>query len=95
MQQGCTPTLQVFAVYYRQQFRLFSIPEFARILLTLDDPVHNQLLEKIHRIKRIFTLCWKMSGRHRLRERHALMTGFTPLSPTTAGQRIALSFTGS
>jgi hypothetical protein len=47
-----SPTLQVVAVYYRQRFCLFSVPEFARILLTLDDPARSQLLEKIHRIEK-------------------------------------------
>jgi hypothetical protein len=51
------PTLQVVAVYYRQRFCLFSVPEFARILLTLDDPARSQLLEKIHRIgKNLYSL---------------------------------------
>ena len=47
-----TPTLQVVAVYYRQRFCLFSLAEFARILLTLADPARGQLLEKIHRLEK-------------------------------------------
>jgi hypothetical protein len=47
-----TPTLQVVAVYYRQRFCLFSLAEFARILLTLADPARGQLLEKIQRIEK-------------------------------------------
>jgi len=47
-----TPTLQVVAVYYRQRFCLFSLAEFARILLTLADPARAQLLEKIQRIEK-------------------------------------------
>lgn len=47
-----TPTLQVVAVYYRQRFCLFSLPEFARILLTVADPARSKLLEKIHRLEK-------------------------------------------
>ncbi len=47
-----TPTLQVVAVYYRQRFCLFSLPEFARILLTVADPARGKLLEKIHRLEK-------------------------------------------
>jgi hypothetical protein len=46
------PTLQVVAVYYRQRFCLFSIPEFARILLTVADPARGKLLEKIYRLEK-------------------------------------------
>lgn len=47
-----TPTLQVVAVYYRQRFCLFSLAEFARILLTIADPARQKLLEKISRIEK-------------------------------------------
>ena len=47
-----TPTLQVVAVYYRQRFCLFSLAEFARILLTLSDPARGLLLEQIHRLEK-------------------------------------------
>jgi hypothetical protein len=43
-----TPTLQVVAVYYRQRFCLFSLAEFARILLTL--PI------------RLGASCWRKSN---------------------------------
>ena len=47
-----TPTLQVVAVYYRQRFCLFSIAEFATILLTIADPARGKLLEKINRLEK-------------------------------------------
>ena len=47
-----TPTLHVIAVYYRQRYCLFSVPEFACILLTLTESARRQLLEKIHRIEK-------------------------------------------
>lgn len=51
------PTLHVVAVYYRQRFCLFSLAEFARILLTLADPARSQLLEKIqHLEKNLYSL---------------------------------------
>jgi Transposase DDE domain len=46
------PTLQVVAVYYRQRFCLFSLAEFASILLTIADPARRKLLEKINRLKK-------------------------------------------
>lgn len=46
------PTLQVVAVYYRQRFGLFSLAEFAGILLTIADPARGKLLEKINRIEK-------------------------------------------
>jgi Transposase DDE domain len=46
------PTLQVVAVYYRQRFCLFSLAEFASILLTIADPARHTLLEKINRIEK-------------------------------------------
>ena len=46
------PTLQVVAVYYRQRFCLFSLAEFAGILLTIADPARGKLLEKINRIEK-------------------------------------------
>jgi len=47
-----TPTLQVVAVYYRQRFCLFSLAEFAGILLTLEDSARPKLNEKIRRIEK-------------------------------------------
>jgi hypothetical protein len=47
-----TPTLQVVAVYYRQRFCLFTLAEFASILLTIADPARGKLLEKIKRIEK-------------------------------------------
>jgi hypothetical protein len=47
-----TPTLQVVAVYYRQRFCLFSLAEFAGILLTIAEPARGKLLEKINRIEK-------------------------------------------
>jgi hypothetical protein len=47
-----TPALEVIAVYYQQRFGLFSVPEFARILLTLAEAPPRQLLEKIRRIEK-------------------------------------------
>ena len=47
-----TPTLQVVAVYYRQRFCLFTLAEFAGILLTIADPARGKLLEKINRIEK-------------------------------------------
>jgi hypothetical protein len=47
-----TPTLEVVAVYYRQRFCLFSLAEFARILLTLDDAARHKLSEKIRQIEK-------------------------------------------
>jgi len=42
----------VVAVYYRQRFCLFSIAEFATILLTIADPARGKLLEKINRLEK-------------------------------------------
>jgi hypothetical protein len=47
-----TPTLQVVAVYYRQRFCLFTLAEFAGILLTIADPARGKLLEKINRVEK-------------------------------------------
>src|SRR5438552_13456570 len=45
-----TPTLQVVAVYYRQRLGLFSIAEFATILLNIANPARVKLIEKIKRL---------------------------------------------
>jgi len=47
-----TPTLQVVAVYYRQRFCLFSLAEFAGILLSLEDSARHKLSEKIRQIEK-------------------------------------------
>ena len=46
------PTLDVVAVYYQQRFCLLSLPEFARILLTLDEAARQKLLKKIRQFKK-------------------------------------------
>jgi len=47
------PTIQVVALYYEQKFCLISLPEFAEILLLLQDGEPRQkLLRNIQRIKR-------------------------------------------
>jgi hypothetical protein len=46
------PTLEVVAVYYQQRFCLLSLPEFARILLTLEEAARKKLLPKIRRFER-------------------------------------------
>jgi Transposase DDE domain len=50
--QLLAPTLDVVAVFYRQRFCLLSVPEFARILLTLTEPARTKLLDKIRRIEK-------------------------------------------
>ena len=44
-----TPTLEVVAVYYQQRFCLLSLPEFARVLLTVQEAARKKLLKKIGR----------------------------------------------
>jgi len=46
------PTLDVVAVYYRQRFCLLSLPEFARILLTIEEAARKKLLKKIRRFEK-------------------------------------------
>ena len=41
------PTVHRVAVYSQQRFCLFSLPEFAEILLTLPAPTRRKLLPKI------------------------------------------------
>ena len=45
------PTLEVVAVYSQQRFCLLSLPEFARILLTLEEPARQKLRKKIRRFE--------------------------------------------
>ena len=73
-----SPTLQVVAVYYRHRFCLFSVPEFARILLTLDDPARSQLLEKIHRIEKNLYSLLENARPPLTPERHLPMTCAPP-----------------
>ena len=44
-----TPTLEVVAVYYQQRFCLLSLPEFARVLLTVQEAARGKLLKKVGR----------------------------------------------
>jgi hypothetical protein len=46
------PTLEVIAAYYQQRFCLLSLPEFAEILLSLEEPARTKLRKKISVIKR-------------------------------------------
>jgi len=45
------PTLEVVAVYSQQRFCLLSLPEFARILLTLEEAARKKLRQKIRRFE--------------------------------------------
>jgi Transposase DDE domain len=45
------PTLEVIAAYYQQRFCLLSLPEFAEILLSLEDPARTKLRKRIGAIK--------------------------------------------
>jgi hypothetical protein len=45
------PTLEVVAVYFQQRFCLLSLPEFARILLTLEEAARKKLLKKFRRFE--------------------------------------------
>jgi hypothetical protein len=45
------PTVDVAAAYCQQRFCLFSLPEFAEILLTLPAPARRKLLGKIRQLK--------------------------------------------
>jgi hypothetical protein len=45
------PTLEVVAVYFQQRFCLLSLPEFARILLTLEETARRKLLKKIRQFE--------------------------------------------
>jgi hypothetical protein len=46
------PTLEVIAAYYQQRFCLLSSPEFAQILLTLEEPARTELRKRISVMKR-------------------------------------------
>jgi len=46
------PTLEVVAVYSQQRFCLLSLPEFARILLTLEEAARKKLRKKIRRFEK-------------------------------------------
>lgn len=46
------PTLEVVAVYFQQRFCLLSLPEFARILLTLEEAARKRLLRKIRQFEK-------------------------------------------
>lgn len=50
--QLLSPTLEVVAVYYRQRFCLFTLAEFARILLDVAEPARSKLREKLKRLER-------------------------------------------
>jgi len=50
--QILNPTLEVVAVYYQQRFCLLSLPEFAVILLELEEAARAKLLPKMKQIKR-------------------------------------------
>ena len=50
--QFLNPTLEVVAVYYQQRFCLLSIPEFAVILLELEEEARGKLRPKMQQIKR-------------------------------------------
>jgi hypothetical protein len=45
------PTLEVVAVYYQQRFCLLSLPEFARILLTLQEQARQKLRKKMRQFE--------------------------------------------
>lgn len=47
-----SPALEVVAVYSQQRFCLLSLPEFARILLTLEAAARKKLLPKIRRFEK-------------------------------------------
>jgi len=50
--QLLNPTLEVVAVYYQQRFCLLMIPEFAVLLLELEEAARTKLLPKIKQISR-------------------------------------------
>lgn len=47
-----TPTLEVVAVYYQQRFCLLSLPEFARILLALQEKARHKLRKKMRQFEK-------------------------------------------
>ena len=51
--QLLAPTLEVIAAYYQQRFCLFSLPDFAEILLSLEEPARTKLRKRIGVIKRV------------------------------------------
>ena len=46
------PTLEVVAVYFQQRFCLLCLPEFARILLTIEEAARKKLLQNIRRFEK-------------------------------------------
>jgi len=47
-----TPTLDVVAVYYQQRFCLLYLPEFARILLALEEKARHKLRKKMRQFEK-------------------------------------------
>lgn len=47
-----SPTLEVVAVYYQQRFCLLSLPEFARILLNLEEKARHRLRKKMRQFEK-------------------------------------------
>jgi hypothetical protein len=47
-----TPTLEVVAVYCQQRFCLLSLPEFARILLTIEEKARHKLRKKMRQFEK-------------------------------------------
>jgi hypothetical protein len=47
-----SPTLEVVAVYYQQRFCLLSLPEFARILLNLEERARHRLRKKMRQFEK-------------------------------------------
>ena len=44
--------LEVVAVYYQQRFCLLSLPEFARILLTIEEKARHKLRKKMRQFEK-------------------------------------------
>ena len=63
--QLLTPTLPVVTAYYRQRFCLFSLPEFATLLLTIAEPARTKLLDKLRRMEKKLYSLLKRPGRRR------------------------------
>jgi len=47
-----TPTLEVVALYCQQRFCLLSLPEFARILLSLPEEARSKLRKKLRQLEK-------------------------------------------
>jgi hypothetical protein len=47
-----SPTLEVVAVYYQQRFCLLSLPEFARILLNLEETARHRLQKRMRQFEK-------------------------------------------